>query len=73
METLERLQSAFEGIEAARRVYLLRLRAAVADGVTQADIARQLGVSREKLRKDLLPDERRQAFRATDAARKRAS
>ncbi len=70
MATLKQVIKAHRAIAAATEHYRELLRDALASGVPQVEIARELGVTRETLRKDALTDEKRQAIREADAARK---
>jgi len=56
----------------AEERYRETVRAALADGVAQADIARALGLTREMIRRDAMTDEQREQFRRTQAERGRA-
>jgi cytochrome c551/c552 len=68
---LEDVAQAYAAIGDAEQHYRAILRAAIADGVKQADISRRLKRSDEMLRQDAMTDEERQQMRERDAARKR--
>lgn len=71
MVTLKDIVEAHRAITEARERYRELLRAGLADGVTQSQIARALDVTRETVRRDALPDDQREALRRADAERKR--
>lgn len=70
MTTAEEVIEAYRAIGEAEQRYRELLRDAMHDRGNQARIARELGVTREKLRVDALTDEERQAVREADAKRK---
>lgn len=72
MSKLEQIVKAYRAIDTADRHYRKLLRDALAKGeVQQADVARQLGLTREKIRRDAMSEEQRAQLRAADAERKR--
>ncbi len=62
---------AFNAIEAARERYRETVRAALADGVPQTQIARALDRTREMIRRDAMTDEQREELKKAEAARVR--
>lgn len=69
--TLDDIARAYEAITEAEERYRATLRAGIADGVQQVEISARLGRSREKIRQDAMPDEKREKLREADADRKR--
>ncbi len=69
--TLQDVIDAFAAIEAARERYRETVRAAIADGVSQSEIARRLDRTREMIRRDAMTDEQRAALAATERERLR--
>jgi len=70
--SLDDVEQAFRAIERTRQQYRETLRAALADGVTQADVSRRLDRSREILRQDAMSDEELAAVREAELDRQRA-
>lgn len=68
--TLKQVTRAYEAIRQAEQRYRETLREALAAGVKQAEIAKELGVTREKLRQDAMPEEKIAELRNADAKRK---
>lgn len=62
---------AWNGIERAQARYRATVRAAIADGTKQAEIAKALDRTREAIRRDAMPEKDRQAFLAAEAERLR--
>lgn len=65
------IAEAYADIARAEQRYREVLRAGLANGIRQADIAKTLGRTREALRRDAMADEERAKFGAADAKRKR--
>lgn len=62
---------AWQAISDAERHYRATVRAALADGVQQIDIAKAINRTREKVRRDAMPEEERDKLLKADAERVR--
>jgi hypothetical protein len=69
---LNEIIEAWNAIDAAERHYREILRTYLASGeVQQVDVARELGRTREMIRRDAMTEEQREEIRRADAERKR--
>jgi hypothetical protein len=68
---LQDVIDAWRGISEAEERYRETLRAAIADGVPQVEIAKAIDRTREMLRRDAMTDEQREDLRQSEAERLR--
>jgi hypothetical protein len=68
---LQDVIEAWQAIAEAERRYRETLRAAIADGVQQKAIAEAIARTREKVRRDALPEDERERLLKADAERVR--
>jgi hypothetical protein len=68
---LQDVIDAYEAIAAAEERYRETVRAAIADGVPQVQIAKALNRTREMIRRDAMTDEQRDALRRSESDRLR--
>lgn len=72
MSKLNEIIEAWNAIDAAERHYRETLRTYLASGeVQQVDVARELGRTREMIRRDAMTEDQREEIRRADAERKR--
>jgi hypothetical protein len=68
---LQDVIAAYNAIGEAEKRYRATVRAALADGVLQVEIAKALKRTREMIRRDAMTDEQREALRKAEAERLR--
>lgn len=72
MSKLQKIVEAYRAIGAAEENYRQLLRDALAKGeVRQVDVAKALDLTREKIRRDAMTEEQREALRRADVERRR--
>jgi hypothetical protein len=69
-EGLNAIVSAWEGIARAEEHYRVTLRAGIAADVTQVEVSRRLGRTREMLRRDVMTEEQLAELKKADRERK---
>jgi hypothetical protein len=69
--TLQEMIDAYNAIETAWENYRAAVRKAIASGVRQSDIARQIKRTREMIRRDAMPEDQRKALAEAEKERLR--